>query len=105
MKISITKDIKADNVAIEAGSVLQFNDKGQLTYKGQTVNATSIAALEAWSDAALPTKGTLAVRGIVAHIASVLDMIPAADKPELMRIFRAAAETVSSGSAAFLSRI
>lgn len=77
---------------------LQYDDK-VYRFDGEFhVASDSRQSFAIESEASLQTKGTLAIRGLVAHIASVLDDLPSIDRPELIRILRVASQSVSSGS-------
>lgn len=103
-----SKTIRISGVTIPADTNLMFSNEGTCIYKGTVLHEQEVvAAIEDWSDQTtqFTTKSSLAIKGLTAHIASVLDYIQAADKPALMRMLRVASQSVSSGSAAFLKNI
>lgn len=106
--IRTSKQLSIGNVTIPANTTLMFSNEGVCVYKGVTLNEQEvIAAIEDWTDRTtqLTTKSSLAIQGLTAHIAAILDYVQAADKPELIRILRVASQSVSSGSQTFLKNI
>jgi hypothetical protein len=103
--MKLAQSIVVDGLTIPAGTELDFGTEGYAEYNGAVVDITQVPTAALESEASLTTKGTLALRGLVGHIASVLDDIPSIDKPELIRILRVASQSVMSGSATFKRNI
>lgn len=94
MNIKLTKAIVVNGKMVPAGTVLPIADES-IDFDKLPSDSFEIA-LE--SEASLTTKGTLAIRGLVMHIATVLTDLPTIDRPELIRILRIASMSVSGGS-------
>lgn len=106
--IKTSTELHIGSVTIPVNTTLMFSNEGTCIYKGTVLNEQEvIAAIEGWSDKTtqLTTKSSLAIQGLTAHIAAILDYVQAADKPELIRILRVASQSVSSGSQTFLKNI
>lgn len=112
--MKLAKSIVVNGQTIPAGTELSLGAEGlsandiALNLQSMPADCLDNAALEAVIKTKvgdLPTKGTLAIKALIAHIAVVLDNIQDIDKPELIRILRLASQSASSGANSFIGSV